>query len=203
MTISLVDDEQWKPLWGFPGYKISTHGRCISHWKMRVDKRGKYSGGSTYDESYIRFIGTQESRNHKGKRGYIIAKLRRQIELSKSYPLSHYNKLSEGKVDKHGIARVDFSLHKLVMWHFNYLDDNPEQIGITKEEWNSMPERARVIIRQSIEINHIDHNITNNRLDNLEYVTKVENAQSYKDSDKFQEYMKGVSKTEQPLIALP
>ena len=34
---------------------------------------------------------------------------------------------------------------------------------------------------------------SNNRLDNLEYVTKVENAQAYRDSDKFKEYMKRVA----------
>jgi hypothetical protein len=46
---SLVDDEQWKPVWGFPGYEISSHGRCVSHWKMRG---GKDSGGNYIDESY-------------------------------------------------------------------------------------------------------------------------------------------------------
>jgi hypothetical protein len=84
-------------------------------------------------------------------------------------------------------------MHKLVMWHFNYLSDNSEQIGITKEEWESMPQRAKDIIMQSMEINHIDHDHTNNRLDNLEYVTTMENAQAYRDSDKFKEYMERVS----------
>ena len=181
MTISLVDDEQWKPLWGFPGYKISSYGRCVSHWKMRG---GSISGGNYIDESYTRFIGSTH-------RGYINASLRRPYGLEESHPLSHYNKLTEGKPDRVGMVRVIIPIHKLVMWHFNYLDDNPEQIGITKDEWKSMPERARVIIRQSLEINHIDHNKTNNRLDNLEYVTKVENSQAYRDSDKFQKYMKG------------
>lgn len=185
MTISLVDDEQWKPLWGFPGYKISTQGRCVSHWKM---KGGKYSGGNYHDESYTRFIGKQK------KCGYVQAILRRPYGLEESHPLTHYNKLTEGKPDSVGMVRVMMPVHKLVMWHFNYLDDNPEQIGITKEEWNSMPERAKVIIRQSLEINHIDHDGTNNRLDNLEYVTKVENSQAYRDSDKFKEYMKGARK---------
>ena len=194
---SLVDDEQWKPVWGFPGYEISSYGRCASHWKMRG---GKDSGGNYIDESYTRFIGTPESKNTSKKRGYIKTTLRRPYGLEESHPLSHYNKLSEGKPDWVGMVRVTMVVHKLVMWHFNYLDDNPEQIGITIDEWESMPERAKEIIRQSLEINHIDHDVTNNKLSNLEYVTKVENSQAYRDSDKFQEYMQGVSKTDSFLL---
>jgi len=194
---SLVDDEQWKPVWGFPGYEISSHGRCVSHWKMRG---GKDSGGNYIDESYTRFIGTPESKNTSKKRGYIRTALRRPYGLEESHPLSYYNKLSEGKPDWVGMVRVTMLMHKLVIWHFNYLDDNPEQIGITTDEWESMPERAKEIIRQSLEINHIDHDVTNNRLNNLEYVTKVENSQAYRDSDKFQEYMQGVAPKPQRLL---
>jgi hypothetical protein len=175
--MNLIDNEKWKDVWGFPGYEISSYGRCVSHWKAI------YRGGNHLDKSYTRFIGTIN-------KDYQIAALRRPAGLTVSHPLSHYNKLTEGIPDKVGMVRVVMPTHKLVMWHFNYLDDNPEQIGITKNEWLSMPERARVIIRQSLEINHIDHDHYNNRLDNLEYVTKVENAQAYRNSDKFQEYLK-------------
>ena len=185
---SLVDDEEWKPVWGFPGYDISNHGRCISHWKMDRRKAGERCNGNYIDESYTRFIGTPESKNTSKKRGYIRTALRRPYGLEESHPLSYYNKLSEGIPDRTGMVRVVMPMHKLVMWHYNYLDDNPEQIGITTDEWESMPERAKEIIRQSLEINHIDHNPTNNKLSNLEYVTKVENSQAYRDSDKFQEY---------------
>ena len=184
---SLVDDEEWKPIWGFSGYEISSYGRCASHWKM--DRRkGQRCDGNFIDESYIRFIGGTSNK------GYIHVALRRPSGLEESHPLSYYNKLTEGKPDKVGIVRVHIPMHKLVMWHFNYLSDNSEQIGITKEEWESMPQRAKDIIMQSMEINHIDHYHTNNRLDNLEYVTKMENAQAYRDSDKFQEYMKKVAR---------
>ena len=186
---SLLDDEEWKPIWGFPGYEISSYGRCVSHWKM--DRRkSQRCDGNYLDESYNRFIG---SRSSKIGKNYISVNLRRPYGLEESHPLSYYNKLSEGKPDKGGMVRTGLPIHKLVMWHFNYLDDNPEQIGITTDEWLSMPERAKEIIRQSLEINHIDHDHTNNRLDNLEYVTKVENAQAYRDSDKFKEYMKRVA----------
>jgi len=185
---SLIDDEEWKPVWGFPGYDISNHGRCISHWKMDRRKAGERCNGNYIDESYTRFIGTPESKNTSKKRGYIRTALRRPYGLEESHPLSYYNKLSEGIPDRTGMVRVVMPMHKLVMWHYNYLDDNPEQIGITTDEWESMPERAKEIIRQSLEINHIDHNPTNNKLSNLEYVTKVEKSQAYRDSDKFQEY---------------
>jgi hypothetical protein len=153
-----------------------------------MDRRnGQRCDGNYIDESYTRFIGRTQ------KRGYLMAALRRPYGLEESHPLSHYNKLTEGKPDKVGMVRVSMPVHKLVMWHFNYLDDNPQQIGITKDEWFSMPERARVIIRQSLEINHIDHDPTNNRLDNLEYVTKVENTQAYRNSDKFKKHMQDIA----------
>jgi len=187
---SLIDNEEWEPVWGFPGYEISSYGRCASHWKM--DRRkGQRCAGNYMDESYTRFIGRKKVSG--GSKGYITAALRRPYGLEESYPLSYYNKLSEGIPDKVGMVRVPMPIHKLVMWHFNYLDDNPEQIGITTDEWENMPERAKEIIRQSLEINHIDHDHSNNRLDNLEYVTKVENSQAYRDSDKFKEYMKSVA----------
>ena len=194
---SLIDNEKWEPVWGFPGYEISSYGRCVSHWKMKGGsgpmniKGGQHSGGNYIDESYARFIGRKKVSG--GSKSYITAALRRPYGLEESHPLSYYNKLSEGKPDKVGMVRTGLPIHKLVMWHFNYLDDNPEQIGITTDEWLSMPERAKEIIRQSLEINHIDHDHSNNRLDNLEYVTKVENSQAYRDSDKFKEYMKSVA----------
>ena len=178
---SLVDDEVWKPVWGFPGYEISNYGRCVSHWKPH------FKIGNKFDESYTKFVGA------KTKEGYVQAFIRRPDGLEESHPLSYYNKLSEGKKDKVGMVRVYMPIHKLVMWHFNYLDDNTEQIGITNDEWLSMPERAKTIIRQSLEINHIDHDGYNNRLDNLEYVTKVENSQAYRESEKYANYLRSVS----------
>jgi hypothetical protein len=187
---SLVDDERWKPIWGYPGYEVSDLGRVISHWKMKGEGRGK-CGGTALDPSYTRFVGTPEKGKSKKKRGYIQVPLGRDNTLQESHPISHYNKLKEGRPTKFGMWVAKFYVHKLVMWHFNWLDDKPEQIGISKEEWLSMPERAKVIIRQSLEINHIDHDPTNNKLSNLEWVTKVENSQAYKDSDKYAEYLKG------------
>ena len=193
---SLVDDEQWKPIWGYPGYEVSDYGRVISHWKMRGgSKKGRISHTDkdfvSIDFSYTRFIGTTESLNTTKKRGYIQVSLSRDKLLQESHPISHYNKLKEGEPTKFGFYITTFPMHKLVMWHFSWLDYKPEQIGISKEEWLSMPERAKVIIRQSLEINHIDHDPTNNKLSNLEWVTKVENSQAYKNSDKYAKYVEG------------
>jgi len=191
---SLVDDEEWKPIWGYPGYQISSHGRCVSHWKI-VGRGTGVPTSSKLDPSYTRFVGSPESKNTKKKRGYIQVHLGRDKSLQESHPISYYNKLKEGRPNKAGMFVAKFPMHKLVMWHFNWIDDNPEQIGITTDEWLSMPERAKEIIRQSLEINHIDHDPTNNKLSNLEYVTKVENSQAYNDSDKHKEYMQWVDET--------
>ena len=183
MRCSLIDDEDWKDVWGFPGYQVSNYGRCVSHWKGdKIIGFQKIGGGLRH----------YKSKNHN-YRGYqhCAASLKRKLNLEETHPLSYYNKLpaNPDRVDKKGNVLVYMPIHKLVMWHFNPLDKNPEQIGISKKEWKNLPERAKQIIRECMEINHIDHDQENNAVWNLEYVTKVENIAAYhkqfRGTDKF------------------
>ena len=56
------------------------------------------------------------------------------------------------------------------------MDDYPPDR--LKDCWNDIPEDAKTWIKQTVTINHKDHNPSNNRLDNLEYVTQRENARA-------------------------
>ena len=176
---SLLGDEdelEWKPIWGFPNYFINTNGEVLSQSNPNKPK----------------IIGTE----HKNGSGIYApmtpcVSLSRDISLEKDYPLSHYNMFSKGQLKKNEtVSNIKFYKHKLVMYHFRPLENHPEDIGITKEEWSVLPPRVIEIIKRSIQINHIDHNHGNCKLSNLEWVDSIENILAYNKSDKFKELHK-------------
>ena len=162
--MSLIDDEEWKYTWGFPNYKISSWGRVQSLIGTPKIQKGKLNG--SYHESSIS----------------------RKKELAITHPIAHYHKISEG-VEYKTTFRIQITTHKLVMWHFRPIDNHPEDIGLSMTEWLSLSHRAREIIKHGLQINHKDHDPSNNKLSNLEWCTTIENNQAYRDSDKFVKVM--------------
>ncbi len=56
------------------------------------------------------------------------------------------------------------------------MDDYPPDR--LKDCWNDIPEDAKTWIKQTVTINHIDHDPSNNHVDNLEYTTQRENSRA-------------------------
>jgi hypothetical protein len=65
-------------------------------------------------------------------------------------------------------------VHQLVMTAFKPISEYPPKR--LENYWKDTPEDIKKWIAESVFINHIDHDPTNNHIDNLEYVTPRENS---------------------------
>lgn len=53
--------------------------------------------------------------------------------------------------------------------------------GITKKDWDATPNSVKALMRQSFQVNHIDHNPLNYHPDNLEWSSVKENSNAYQE----------------------
>jgi hypothetical protein len=71
-------------------------------------------------------------------------------------------------------GRKNISVHQLVMAAFRPIDQYPPEM--LKNVWHTLPEEAKEWVRQTVIINHINHDSTDNNVENLEYLTPRENS---------------------------
>ena len=181
-----------------PWYSVSTMGRVASHFGNKNTGRnavGFQAWDRSYDPEYCRLIKPAPSykNNHDpNKRDVygntlkvgdkIIMCTRVSIRLpwdffqdinmygsEYQYPVQGLEGVMNGKC-----CQRTMSIHKLVAnTHMSVDDFPPERIV---DVYDTLQESVKQWIRETVVINHIDHDPTNNNISNLEYVTPRENC---------------------------
>ena len=120
-----------------------------------VNKEGKIF--STKNNKFISLF--------QGKKGYIHCSLSLPLNIFKDH--NYY---------KANFKRKTFNLqqqvHRIVAETFIPIDENPP---IPMDDWKNTPENAKQLIRDSAIVDHINEDKTNNRVENLRWVTPKQN----------------------------
>lgn len=201
-----LEGEIWKPsvvdgkihLW----YSVSNYGRIASHFgnkRMGTTMCGRLPGfrgwDRSYDPDYHRILKPAPSykNNHDPNKrdiyGNSIAVGTKMIQCARislrlphdffkdinmygseyQYPVQGLESAMNGKCCQRTV-----SVHKMVAAAHMPVDDYPPTR--IADGYENLPEAVKQWVRETVVINHIDHNPMNNRVENLEYVTARENT---------------------------
>ena len=71
---------------------------------------------------------------------------------------------------------IKMPVHHMVKLSWHPLENYSHEIGITKEEWDSAPQPFKQLAYDTVLIDHIDDDVSNNHLSNLQYSTPLKNS---------------------------
>ena len=182
-----------------PWYSVSNKGRVASHFGNKHVGSGRSPGFSgwdrSYDPEYCKILkpaeGYKTNQNPNKRNVYgsplkvgdkIISAMRvsfrlpydffRDIDMYGSeyqYPIQGTQGQNNGNCCQRTMA-----VHKLVAnTHMSVDEFPPKRIS---KSYPYLPEDVKQWIRETVIINHIDHDVSNNCVDNLEYVTMRQNT---------------------------
>ena len=187
-----------------PWYSVSTMGRVASHFGNKPKAASKYVPGRgvgfkgwdrSYDPEYCRLTKPSPSykNNHDpnkrdvyGNKLKVGDKIIQSTRVSIRFPCDFFKDInmygSEYQYPIQGLESAmngkcvqrTMAIHKLVAnTHMSVDDFPPERIA---DSYDDLPESVKQWIRETVVINHINHDPTDNRIENLEYVTPRENC---------------------------
>ena len=149
-----------------PWYSVSNFGNVRSHLQKKRLGKGFYV---SYNPNYYNDLSLFKSKNRDGSLSCMKTTLQFPDDFFEDY---QYTKRRQNN----DTVQKKCSAHELVMRAFRPMDDYPPDR--LKDCWNDIPEDAKTWIKQTVTIDHIDHDPSNNRLDNLRYVTQRENSRA-------------------------
>jgi hypothetical protein len=169
--------EEWKHLvidckvhdW----YSVSNYGKCASHIKFNFNTPRQ--GGCEKIIDHLQFKILKPIRKYQNPKRKDIVQC---VTHSFAFPSDFFKDYNYAKLKGGADGNIirNCKLHRLVMESFKPIDIFPP--NRLKDCWNDIPEAAKKWIRETVFVNHIDHNPDNNHVDNLEWVTPRENSRA-------------------------